>query len=238
MTAPTEPPRRFYKAVSIQAGQAGHAILLDGRRARTPAGAHLSVPTEALAQMLAAEWDAQDAYIRLSDMPATRLAFTAIDRVGEAREAVCAEVARYLGSDLLCYFADYPRALAERQHQAWGPVLDWASDALGLHLARTAGIVQVQQPAQSLLRAARLAEALDDFALAGLAHATALLGSSVLAFALHHRRVDGQAAFALSQLDEAFQAEQWGVDEEAAARAAALEAETRMLDAWFRALGY
>jgi chaperone required for assembly of F1-ATPase len=235
MSEVTELPRRFYKTVGIEAGE-GYAIMLDARRARTPAGARLSVPTEGLAQLLAAEWDAQAANIRMADMPATRLAFTTIDRVGQAREAVCAEVARYAGTDLLCYFAGHPQSLVARQREAWGSVLDWASETLGLDLARTTGIVQVQQPADSLLRAARMAGELDDFALAALAHTTALLGSAVLAFALYHRRVDGEEAFALSQIDETFQAEQWGVDAEAAERAGAIEAETRMLDAWFRAL--
>jgi chaperone required for assembly of F1-ATPase len=213
MTQPTEPPRRFYKAVRIEAGD-GYAILLDGRRTRTPAGAPLRLPTEPLAKMLAAEWERQGEHIRTADMPAARLAFTALDRVSETREAVCKEVARYAGSDLLCYFADHPRALVARQQQAWGPLLDWARDELALHLVRTVGVSPVEQPAESLLRVARWAGALDDFALAGLAHATALLGSAVLAFAL-----------------------QRGVDAEAAARARALHAETLMLDAWFRSLG-
>ncbi|HUO21557.1 MAG TPA: ATP12 family protein [Caulobacteraceae bacterium] len=236
MSEPVEAPRRFYQAVRIEAGH-GYAILLDGRRARTPGGEPLNVPTEALAKMLAAEWEAQGEHIRMATMPATRLAFTAIDRVGKTREAVCAEVARYAGSDLLCYFADQPQALVLRQEEAWGPLLEWAAGTLGLRLARTVGVTPAQQPAETLLRVARLAGELDDFGLAGLAHATALLGSAVLALALHHRRVDGEAAFALSHLDEAFQNERWGVDEEAAARAAALKAETLMLDAWFRALG-
>jgi chaperone required for assembly of F1-ATPase len=236
MTEPSEPPRRFYSAVRIEAGH-DYRLLLDGRPVRTPAGAVLTVPTEALARMLAAEWEAQGRDIVMASMPAVRLAFTALDRVSQTREAVCTEVARYASSDLLCYFADQPKALEERQLAAWGPVLDWARDSLQLHLARTAGVAHRTQPAESLLRVARLAGELDDYALAGLIHATALFGSAVLAFALQRDQFSGLEAFELSRLEEAFQIERWGADEEAEARTEALRAEARMLEAWFRGLG-
>ena len=236
MTEPSGPPRRFYDAVRIEAGR-DYRLLLDGRPVRTPAGAVLTVPTEALARLLAAEWEAQGEHILMATMPAVRLAFTALDRVSQTREAVCKEVAHYAGSDVLCYFADQPKALEERQLQAWGPVLEWARDKLELHLERTTGVAHRPQPAETLLRAARLAGELDDYALAGLAHATALFGSATLAFALQRDQLDGEAAFELSRLDEAFQAERWGVDPEAAARTEALRAEARMLESWFRGLG-
>ena len=230
-------PKRFYKAAHVQAVAGGFAVVLDGRGVRTPAGAALVAPTEAMAKLLAAEWDAQGEYVAMATMPAVRLAFTALDRVAEAREAVAAEVARYAGADLLCYFADGPEALVERQLHHWGPVLEWAESELQLHLIRTVGISPQEQPAASLLRAARLADHLDDFALAGLAHAAALYGSALLAFALQRGELGGETAFELSRLDEAFQAERWGVDEEAARRTEAMRAEAVMLGAWFEALG-
>jgi chaperone required for assembly of F1-ATPase len=230
-------PRRFYKAVRVQAVDGGHAVMLDSRSLRTPARSLLVAPTEAMGRLLAAEWEAQGEVIALAAMPATRLAYTAIDRVAGAREAVAAEVARYAGSDLLCYFAEEPEALVERQLHHWGPVLEWAETALDIHLIRTVGISPQEQPAASLLRAARLADHMSDFALAGLAHAAALYGSALLAFALAEGELGGETAFDLSRLDEAFQAERWGLDEEAQRRTEAMRAEAVMLDAWFEALG-
>ena len=235
-TEALQTPRRFYRAAGVQPAPGGYAIRLDGRGARTPAGAPLVVPTQPLAELLAAEWEAQGDYIQMASMRAVRLAFTAIDRVADARAEVAEEVARYAGSDMLCYFADFPTNLVERQVKAWGPVLQWADESLQLHLARTTGVTHVTQPVESLLRVAGLAAALDDFALAGLAHATALFGSAVLALALQRDKLDGEAAFELSRLDEAFQAEQWGLDEEAAFRAEGIRAEALMLERWFRAL--
>ena len=236
MTDPTKPPRRFYKAVSIEVAENGFCVRLDGLGARTPAGKLLAAPTDALARLLAAEWDTQAQQIVMASMPATRLAFTALDRIGDARAAICEEIAGYAGSDVLCYFAEAPKSLEERQIHAWGPVLDWAQEALSLRFIRTVGVKHVAQPVETLARAAHLAGELDDFGLAGLAAATALFGSAVLAFAVQRDKLSGALALDLSRLDEIYQAERWGVDAEAAVRAQGMLAEAVMLESWFRAL--
>ena len=230
-------PKRFWKQASAgPEGQGGFPVLLDGRQARTPSGRPLRLPTQALAELVASEWAAQPEEFDYAAMPATRLAFTVIDRVPAARDATVTEAARYAGSDLLCYFADSPPALAERQAREWEPLLQWAEAELDLALNRTAGVVHCEQPPETLRRARAHAAALDGFALGGLAFGAPLFGSFVLAAALQRGRLDGAQAFALSRLDEAWQEEQWGVDAEAAARAERLRGEALMLDAWFRAL--
>lgn len=225
--------RRFYKAAAAAPRDGRWAVQLDGRTAKTPDRAPLALPSQALAEVVAAEWAAQGEFIAFPSMPATRLAFTAIDRLPTARDASAAEVARYAGSDLLCYFANAPEALIRRQAQRWTPILDWAEAALGLRFERTAGIVHRSQPPETLARVERLAAALDDFALAGLGYAAPLFGSAVLALAAQTGRLSGPEAFDLSRLDEAYQEELWGLDAEAAARTAALRLEAAMLDRWF-----
>jgi chaperone required for assembly of F1-ATPase len=237
LAPPVELPRRFYKIVSTARAGDGFTVLLDGRGVRTPGGRPLAVPTQALAQMLAQEWDAQATHIDMTRMGATRLAFTALEFVSAARDATAAEIGRYAGSDAVCYFAEGPTALVQRQTEAWGAMLDWARDELGLHFVRATGITHRPQPAETLLHVARLAGRDDDFGLAGLAHATALFGSAILALALRRSRLDGSAALDLSRLDEAFQEERWGVDEEAAERTAGMRAEAVMLERWFGAAG-
>lgn len=232
----SERPKRFYAAASAGPLEGGFGVLLDGRGARTPAGSRLVVPTEALAALLAAEWAGQGEGIDFSSMPATRLAFVAVDRVSQARTATAAEIGRYAASDALCYFADHPDALIERQTQRWGPMLDWVRDDLGLAFHRAVGIIHQPQPTETIAGIESLALALDDFSLAGLAHATGLFGSAILALALQRDQLDGVAAFELSRLDEEFQEEKWGVDAEAAARRAHLTAEAKMLDRWFQTL--
>lgn len=231
-----EPPKRFYKAVSSGRHLDGFGVFLDGKPVKTPAGEALALPNAALAQMLAQEWDAQATHIEMAKMPATRLAFTAIDFVGGARDATAAEIGRFAGADGICYFAETPEALVEQQTRRWGPVIDWAEATLGVRFVRVTGIRHEEQPAATLLKLARLAEADDDFALTGLAHATALFGSAILAFALQRNELGGQAALDLSRLDEMFQQERWGVDEEAAERAANMAVEALMLERWFVAL--
>jgi chaperone required for assembly of F1-ATPase len=234
---PIERPRRFYTEAAAGPVGDGFGVLLDGRPVRTPAGAALALPTEALARLVAEEWRSQGEEIVLADMPATRLAHTAFDRVPAVREAVAEEAAGYAGSDVLCYFAEGPEGLVAREQAEWEPWLQWAEAELGLRLVRATGIVHQAQPPESLMRARDLALELDDFRLTGLASAAALFGSAVLAFALARGRLSGEAAFGLSRLDAIFQEERWGIDAEAAERTGRMLAEARMLEAWFRALG-
>lgn len=233
---PGDRPKRFWKTVTVERDGDGWGVRLDGRAPKTPAGAPLVLPTEAAARLAAEEWAAQGEVIEPAAMPATRLAATAIDRVARARTEVAEEIARYAGSDLLCYFAEAPAELAARQARAWGPWLDWAERALDLRLVRAAGIVHAPQPPEAAARVRELALGLDDFGLAGLALAASLLGSAVLALALQRGALGGGEAFDLSRLDEAFQEGQWGVDAEAAERAARMRAEAELLQRWFEAL--
>jgi chaperone required for assembly of F1-ATPase len=232
----SERAKRFYKAVDVAPTAEGFAVRLDGRAARTPTGAPLALPTEALGRLVADEWAAQGAEIDPGTMPATQLAAAAL-ALGDAGRAAAAErLASFAGSDLLCYFADGPASLVERQERRWGPVIDWAEEAFGVAFHRTQGIVHQPQPPATLARVAELAAAEDDFALTGLVAAAALFGSAILAFALRRGQLSADAVFDLSRLDETFQEARWGVDVEAAARAEAMAREAVMLGRWFEAL--
>ncbi len=229
--------RRFYKQVEVAPRESGFTLLLDGRGAKTPAGALLILPARALADLVAAEWDAQVEHVDLSAMPANRLAATVIDRTASAGAAVAAEVARYAGSDVLCYFAEAPASLVEAQVQRWGPLLDWARDELGVALHRITGVVAKPQDGAALTRVEALVAALEPFTQAGVAFATPLFGSAILALALQRGQLHANAAFDLSRLDEAYQEERWGVDAEAAERTARQRGEAQMVGRWFEALG-
>lgn len=233
---PVEKPRRFYKAVSVVEADDGLGVLLDGRNLRTPKARLMILPTRAAAEQVAAEWASQGETLELATMHATRLANTAIETIGASREGVADQVAQYAGSDLVCYFAEDPAALVARQEAAWGPLLARVADEEGVRLERSRGIVHREQPAPSLVRVREIALSLDDFALAGLAFGVSLFGSAVLGIGLLRGWLDAEAAYDLSRLDEAFQEEQWGIDDEAAERTARLRGEARMLGQWLEAL--
>lgn len=228
--------KRFWKDVRVEQAEGRWRVLLDGRSPKTPAGEPLILPTEAVARLVADEWAAQGEHLDPGSMPATRLAATAIDRIPLARVETAEEIARYAGSDALCYFADGPTTLIARQEAAWGPWLDWAEREHGVRLHRAEGNAHVAQPVDSTTRVRDLALEIDDFALTGLATATGLYGSAILALAVQRGALTGEDAFDLSRLDEAFQEEQWGVDAEAAERTASRREEAMLLDRWFAAL--
>ncbi|MDR3509376.1 MAG: ATP12 family protein [Caulobacteraceae bacterium] len=231
-----ERPRRFYKEAARGPMEGGFAVLLDGRAVRSPSRARLILPNEALAALIAREWAGQGEYIEMGRMPATRLAYTAIDWIGDKREQTIEEVVRYAGSDLLCYRAGSPRGLVARQIAAWDPMLAWARQELQLTFHIVEGIIHKPQPQETLDRITDLAGKLDTFGLAGLAYATALYGSAVLALGVLTGRLGGDEAFELSRVDEAYQQEQWGVDYEAADRTAQHRADAAMVGEWFEAL--
>jgi len=229
--------RRFYASVDVAPADGGFAVRLDGRTPRSPAGRRLALPTRALADLVAQDWAAQGEHILPETMAATRLAWAALGLAEPGgRAAAVARIADFAAADALCYFADGPAALLERQERHWGPVIAWAEASLGATFHRTQGIVHQPQPEATLGRIRALAEAEDDFALAGVMAAAALFGSAILAFALRRGELTAEAAFALSRLDEAFQEERWGVDSEAAIRSEAMAAEAVMLQRWFEAL--
>jgi len=233
---PVEKPRRFYKAVTVAEANSGFGVQLDARNLRTPKHELMVLPTRAAAEQVAEEWASQGETLEMATMHATRLANTAIETIGASREGVADQVAQYAGSDLVCYFAEDPAGLVARQEAAWIPLLVRAAEEEGVRLERSRGIVHREQPAASLSRVREIALSLDDFALAGLAFGVSLFGSAVLAIGLLRGWLDAEEAYDLSRLDEAFQEEQWGIDEEAAERTARLRGEARMLGRWLEAL--
>ena len=210
--------KRVYKQAAARPADGGWGVALDGRPMRTPARHELIVPSAALAEAIAAEWEAQPDEIRPATMPLTRLAATAIDRTRTQRDLVAAETANYAGTDLVCYRADHPPALIARQHEQWQPLIDWAMQRYDAALAVTSGIVPRPQSPAALKAFAAAVAAQDDFRLTALHAMTTACGSLVIALALIEGRLDAASAFAVSQLDETFQIEAWGEDAEAAAR--------------------
>ncbi len=228
--------RRFYREAASGPVAGGHGVLLDGKTAKTAGGAVLAAPTPELAVVLAAEWAAQDESIDFTAMPATRLAFTVIDRGVAVHADLAREAARYAGSDTLCYPAERPRALAERQAALWTPWRDWANETFDIRFETAGAALHHVQPPETLAGVEAAAAALDPFSLAGLVFACGLYGSAILALAVQRRALNAVEAFELSRIEEVFQAEQWGLDAEAEARTEAHRAEAAMLDPWFAAL--
>jgi chaperone required for assembly of F1-ATPase len=211
-------PKRFYKHVTVEAGDGGFAVLLDGRPVRTPLKLPLTLPTRVLAEAIAVEWAAQEANIDPATMPLSRLAITAIDGVAKHRDEVAAEIVRFAGSDLLCYRAEAPDPLVALQTEAWDPVLRWAEADLGARFELAEGVMPVTQSAATLERVAEAVAPYDPMALTSLHVMTTLTGSALLALAQALGRLSVEEAWAAAHIDEDWQISQWGVDMEAADR--------------------
>lgn len=209
--------KRFYERVEVSEAEGGYRILLDGRPVKTPAKRALLVPGRALAQAIAAEWDAQRETIDPAAMPLTRLANSIIDGVVDACPAVAEDIVKYLGSDLVFYRADGPEGLVEHQARHWDPVLRWARNALGARFILAEGVVFAPQP-QEALDAARAALPADAWRLGAMHSITALTGSALIALALAHGGISPEDAWTAAHADEDWNVQAWGRDEQAMER--------------------
>jgi chaperone required for assembly of F1-ATPase len=197
---------------------AGFAVELDGRMIRTPAKRPLILPAEGLARTIASEWNGQGDVIDPGTMPSTRLANSVIDGVADRRAEVLDDLAAYAGSDLLCYRAEAPERLVERQTLVWDPILDWVDERFGARFLISAGIMHLTQDADAIAQVRATFDRHDAFTLAGLHSVTTLTGSVLIALALVEGRLDPDAAWAAGSLDDLWSLEVWGHDEEAAHR--------------------
>ena len=211
--------KRFYKESGIAAAGGGFAVTLDGKPIRTPSRRQVVAPTDGIAKAIAAEWNAQGETIDPLTMPLTRFA-NSVAEVTDRVDAVADDVAKYLGSDLLFYRAGHPEALVAREAAHWDPVLTWAANDLGAHFILSEGIVHVTQPEQAL-KAARGVFPADPWSVAALHVVTTVTGSALLALALFCGAMDSDDVWAAAHVDDDWNVEKWGVDEEVAARRAA-----------------
>lgn len=210
--------KRFYRDVTVAEGEGGYAVLLDEAPAKTSQGAPLNTPSRSLAEAIAGEWRDQHERIDRATMPLTGLACAALDRMGRNRGQVIDHILGFGRSDLVCYRAETPVALAERQKALWDPLLDWALTRHGLRFMADAGVTYIEQPVDVIVRMQELVSALGDFRLAPFDLMASLTGSFVIALALLEGHLTADGAFAAAQLDEIYQAEKWGRDAEAEAR--------------------
>ncbi|MBL4838222.1 MAG: hypothetical protein JKY34_11665 [Kordiimonadaceae bacterium] len=206
--------RKFYTDVTVVEAEGGFQVALDERVIKTPRKAQLLIPTQALAEAVAAEWRAQGDKIATETMPVNRLANTAIDRVGPRFALVAKEISAFGGTDLLCYRADDPPALIARENELWNPFLVWAEEAFGAKLVTTDGIMPIKQDAVALVNLASEVDACDVFELTALHEFTNGFGSLVLALAYLKEKYSFDVCFQASLLHQIHQEEKWGIDSE------------------------
>lgn len=208
--------KRFWKDVSIRPEAAGFGVFLDEGQLKTPLKSSLLAPTKAVAEGIAAEWDAVDEKIDPSKMHLTRCANATIDKVVQEHGAVAAMLAAYGGTDLLCYRAGSPEELVARQAAAWDPMLDWISTDHGVELKQTIGVMHLKQSAESQEKLHAMVVAHDPWRLTALHDLVTISGSLVLGLAVATRYMSAEDVWPLSRIDEVWQEEQWGEDEDAA----------------------
>ncbi len=207
--------KRFWKEATISEEEGGYRVELDGRPVRTPAKALMIVPTKAMAEAIAAEWDAQTEEVKPESMPITRSANAALDKVSIQFDEVADMLSAYGGSDLLCYRADSPVELTKRQSDEWDPILDWAEGRFGTRLVCGFGVMPVTQSDENLRVLRDHVGTLSPFEIAAFHDLVGISGSLILALAVTEGHLTAEDAWLKSRVDELWQEEQWGQDDEA-----------------------
>lgn len=217
--------KRFWSNAEVAKTDDGWQVLLDGRPVRTPAKRACVVPVQAMADLIAVEWRTQEDIVDPLSMPLTRAASTCLDRVAPEMSAVGENIAGYGETDLLCYRATHPNALIDRQTVAWDPWLAWATEELDAPLKQGAGVMHIAQPEASLFNLAQAVKRCGPWTLTGLSELVTISGSLVLGLAVQQGAIAAQDAWPLSRIDEDWNIEKWGDDEDAAALAARRQAD-------------
>ncbi len=226
--------RKFYQSSSWRWENDAYVICLDDRVIRTPGGQVLNTPTQALAEAVCAEWNGQNDWIVPSSMPLTQLVNTALDRIEGQRDVLLAEMMAYLDTDLVCYRVDAPLDLVNRQIAVWQPLLEWLDETHGIKMLTTCGLQALSQTDETRARMMARLNELDTIGLTVVQCALAVSASLVLSLALEAGRIGGEELFALSQLEESWQIEQWGEDEEATVRRTALRHDAMQAERYLR----
>jgi len=218
--------KRFYKEAAAGTAPNGHTVRLDGNILRTPLRHPVIVPSGTLATALAAEWAAQEGEIIPSSMLLTQLVCTMIDKAeGHERPEMEAEIVKYAGSDLICYFATHPADLVAQQEKLWHPLLSWMQDEYGVILQPVRGIQYTVQDAAGIEKVRQIVRGLDAARFTAVQAVTGMTGSATIALAMAAGRLGAAQAYDAATVDEVFQLEKWGEDEIARKRLQRIEAE-------------
>lgn len=209
--------KRFWTAANAVEREEGWGVELDGKPLRTPARESLIVPTRALAEAIAEEWQSIDGEIEPRAMPLTGLANAAIDRVQPDKAAFAAGLARYAEADLACYRAEGPEGLIERQAKEWDALLGWGQRRFDVDFKTTGGIVHVAQPPATIDRLTHAVSMLDPFRLAGLSPLVTVGGSLLAGLGVLEGAFSAEQAWDAVSVDDRWQLDQWGSDAEAEA---------------------
>jgi len=204
--------KRFYKKVSVAPVEGGFEVHLDGKPIRTPSRAIMMIPNKELTEAIAAEWDAQKEFVETGVMPLTRLAYAAIDHVGQNRADVVDQISKYAETDLVSYRAEGPRPLQEMQNNAWQPLVEWMEKRFGVKLAITEGVIPVEQDPEHMAVIRDLVEGIDDFRLAAVQAVTTASGSVAIGLALWDDAIEPDKAWRVAQVEEDYQIGFWGDD--------------------------
>lgn len=212
--------KRFYEKVASRQHEGAWQVTLDGRGLKTVRGAAQLVPTKALVDELAKEWDIEGEELNPRGFPLRDMTDYAIDVIAADREALLDKLIAYADTDTLLYRAHPDEPLYARQQAVWEPITAAFEAKHGVTLKRISGIIHTAQDQTALAAIRASMSDLDPFALAALETMTSLAASLTIGLSALDAKADPRALWQAASLEEEWQADLWGRDEEAEERRA------------------
>jgi chaperone required for assembly of F1-ATPase len=236
--------KRFYKNAEYSANDDGQfAIALDDRPIKTPVKHPLTCKSEALAQAVCAEWNAQEDKILPDTMPVTQYCYTALDYVPQNRDEIIKTILNFLDTDLVCYRAETPAALVQQQEDAWDPFLAWFESTFSSPLQTTTGLSALKHDGAAHKAVHTHVHNLTIEQLAIAQALTAACGSLIMALCFVKGDASKDEIFRASFVEELYQGaiydeDRYGIDPIQDKQRARLNADLDAAHVYLSALGY
>ena len=209
--------KRTWEIVAVQRSEVGFLVTLDDQPIITPAKNTLLLPSSSLANRVANEWKEQNNEIIPAEMPFTRLSNSAIDKVSSQFKEVADILSEFGETDLFYYRASSPAELVEKQKIAWDPFLDWVNTSMNVRINVSSGVMFIDQDDDEMVKLKAPIYNMTPFQLAGFHEIVTISGSLIGAYAFVEKAFTADQVWSASRIDEEWQIEQWGSDEEATA---------------------
>ena len=207
--------KKFWKKVSIKKNSSNcFQIMLDERILQTPLKRELVLPNLNLTQEIVKEWDQDSKNINTESMIFYSLISNSLDKIKDKRNLYIDDILDYIDTDLICYRAENPKELVELQKNKWDPIILLIEKYIGTKVQVFQGVSPKKQHATVHIRLNNLINKFDVFEISALHRITNITGSIFLSLCVLKKDISKNEVFELSFLDELWQAENWGFDEE------------------------
>ncbi len=208
--------KKFWKIVQVKKKSINsYEILLDDKILRTPLKKKLIISNAKIAEEIYKEWNQDTNFIDTDNMIFYGIISTSIDKIYINRKLYIDDMLHFIDTDLICYRAENPDDLVRLQSKNWDPIISKVEKYINNKIAVFNGIMPVGQNKVIKNTITKSLTKFSDLEISVMHRITNITGSIFLALCVLKNDIIKKDVFELSYLDELWQAQNWGYEEEA-----------------------